>query len=109
MRAEAKAASLVQKHDHWDAKVLDPEETWLLATNGSKDWITWDLNDIRMRPWGREGRRLLANLIYSGSNVLDVFCDGLPLRRDGITLTLDEPKAALDLENAVEEYYASIK
>ena len=109
MRAEAKAASLVQKHDHWDAKILDPEETWLLATNGSKDWITWDLNDIRMRPWGREGRRLLANLIYSGSNVLDVFCDGLPLRRDGITLTLDEPKAALDLENAVEEYYASIK
>ena len=108
MRAEAKSASLVQKHDHWDATVLDPRETWLLVTNGSKDWITWDLEDVRMRPWGRGGRRLLANIIYSGSNVLDVFCDGRPLRRDGKTLTLDESKVSLDLENAVDEYYESI-
>ena len=57
MRSEAKAASLVQKHDHWDARVLVPEETWQLATKDSLDWVTWDLNDIRMSPIGRDGRR----------------------------------------------------
>ena len=76
MRAEAKAASLIQRHDHWDARILDPVETWQLATKGSQDWITWDLNDVRLRPTGRDDRRLLANLIYSGGRVLDVFVDG---------------------------------
>ena len=39
LRAEAKAASLVQRHDHWDARILGPEETWDLATKGSQDWV----------------------------------------------------------------------
>ena len=108
MRAEAKAASLVQRHDHWDARILDPSETWRLATNGSTDWVTWDLDDIRMRPWGRDSRRVLANLIYSGGRVLDVFVDGEALRRDGTTLTIDERAAASTLEDAVTEYYADI-
>ena len=108
LRAEAKAASLVQRHDHWDARILGPEETWSLATRGSEDWVTWDLSDIRMRPWGRDGRRLLPNLIYSGARVLDVFVNGEGIRRDGVTLTLDEGKASRDLESSVEEYYSEL-
>ena len=108
MRAEAKAASLVQRHDHWDARILGPEETWSLATKGSKDWVTWDLSDIRMRPWGKGGRRLLPNLIYSGARVLDVFVDGEEIRRDGVTLTLDEGGASQDLESSVEDYYGEL-
>ena len=108
LRAEAKAASLVQRHDHWDARILDPEETWSLATKGSEDWVTWDLSDIRMRPWGRDGRRLLSNLIYSGARVLDVFVEGEGIRREGVTLTLDEGKASQDLESSVEDYYSGL-
>ena len=108
MRAEAKAASLVQRHDHWDARILGPEETWSLATKGSKDWVTWDLSDIRMRPWGKDGRRLLPNLIYSGARVFDVFVDGEEIRRDGVTLTLDEGGASQDLESSVEDYYGEL-
>ena len=108
MRAEAKAASLVQKHDHWNARVLDPIETWQLATKGSEDWVTWDLDDIRMRPRGRDGRRLLSNLIYSGARCLDVIVAGEALRRDGETLTLDEDAAGSKLEEAVSEYYSEI-
>ena len=108
MRAEAKAASLVQKHDHWNARVLDPLETWQLATKDSKDWITWNLDDIRMRPFGRDGRRLLANVLYSGGSVLDVFVDGEALRRDGLTLTLDEKAAAEAIEVAATDYYSEI-
>ena len=108
MRAEAKAASLVQKHDHWNARVLDPIETWQLATKGSDDWVTWDLNDIRMRPRGRDGRRLLSNLIYSGARCLDVIVAGEALRRDGVTLSVDEDAAGAALEEAVSEYYSEI-
>ncbi|MCP2507242.1 MAG: amidohydrolase family protein [Candidatus Thalassarchaeaceae archaeon] len=108
LRAEAKAASIVQKHDHWDAKILNPSETWKIATKESRDWITWDLNNIRMRPYGKNGERLLANLIYSGADCLDVFVDGNPLRRDGVTLSIDEYKVSLDLELATEEYYSQI-
>ena len=103
MRAEAKSASLVQKHDHWDARILGPEEVWKLATKGSRDWVTWDLDDIRMRPRGRDGRRLLSNLIYSGAKVLDVFVDGEALRKDGVTLTIDEKKVGEQLEISVED------
>ncbi len=108
MRAEAKAASLVQRHDHWDARILGPEETWYLATKGSEDWVSWDLSDIRMRPWGKDGRRLLANLIYSGAGVLDVFVGGEAIRRDGVTLTIDEALTAEELESSVEEYYQEL-
>ena len=108
MRAEAKAASLVQKHDHWNARVLGPEETWQLATKDSKDWVTWDLNDIRMSPIGRDGRRLLPNLLYSGGKVMDVFVDGEALRRDGVTLTVDEQNARERLNEVVLDYYSEI-
>ncbi len=108
MRAEAKAASLVQRHDHWDARILGPQETWSLATKGSQDWVTWDLEDVRMRPRGKGGRRLLPNLIYSGARVHDVFVGGEAVRRNGITLTIDEAEASEDLERAVEEYYLEI-
>lgn len=108
MRAEAKAASLIQRHDHWDARILDPVETWQLATKGSQDWITWDLNDVRLRPTGRDDRRLLANLIYSGGRVLDVFVDGHAIRRDGITLSIDELASIDALEIGAREYYSNI-
>ena len=108
MRSEAKAASIVQRHDHWDARILGPKETWSLATKDSRDWITWDLTDIRMRPLGRGGRRVLANLIYSGSKVLDMFVDGEAIRRDGVTLTMDEEIVSNDLEDAVLRYYEEI-
>ena len=108
MRAEAKTASLIQKHDHWNARVLVPEETWQLATKDSVDWVTWDLDDIRMRPWGRDGRRLLANLIYSGARCLDVLVGGQALRRDGATLSVDEAAAGSALEAAVLDYYSEI-
>ena len=108
MRSEAKAASIVQRHDHWDARILGPKETWSLATKDSLDWITWDLTDIRMRPLGRGGRRVLANLIYSGSKVLDMFVEGEAIRRDGVTLTIDEEIVSNDLEDAVLRYYEEI-
>ena len=107
MRSEAKTASLIQKHDHWDASILNPEETWKLATNKSKDWITWDLEDIRLRPWGKKESRLLSNLLYSGGNILDVFVSGEAVRRNGITLTINEKEIAKELENSVEDYYDS--
>ena len=108
LRAEAKAASLVQRHDHWDARILGPEETWDLATRGAQDWVAWDLSDIRMRPFGKDGRRLLSNLIYSGARVLDVFVEGEAIRRDGVTLTLDEESVARELEDSVTEYYQDV-
>ena len=108
MRAEAKTASLIQKHDHWNARVLSPEETWRLSTKDSKDWITWDLNDIRMSPIGKEGRRLLPNLLYSGGKVMDVLVDGEALRRDGITLTVDEQKARERLNEVAIDYYSEL-
>jgi 5-methylthioadenosine/S-adenosylhomocysteine deaminase len=108
LRKEAKIASLIQRHDHWDASILDPDETWRLATKGSVDWVTWDIDDIRMRPYGVNGRRLLANLLYSDSRCMDVFVDGVAVRKDGVTVTLDERKVGVDLENAAREYYKGI-
>ncbi len=81
---------------------------WQLATKGSQDWITWDLNDVRLRPTGRSDRRLLANLIYSGGRVLDVFVDGEAIRRDGVTLTIDELASLEALEDSAREYYSHI-
>jgi hypothetical protein len=108
MRAEMKAASLIQRHDHWDATILDPVQSYELGARGSTDWVAWDLNDIRMRPIGRDGRRLLANLIYSHGNCLDMWVDGKPLRRDGQTLTLDESDVRLELEGAIQSYYSDV-
>ena len=108
MRAEAKAASLVQRHDHWDASILDPVETWQLATKDSMDWVTWDLDNIRMRPRGRDSRRILSNLIYSGTSCMDVFVGGFGIRRGGVTKTIDESIASRELEDAAQEYYADL-
>ena len=108
MRAEAKTASLIQKHDHWNARVLVPEETWQLATKDSVDWVTWDLDDIRMRPWGRDGRRSRANLIYSGARGREALGGGQALRRDGGTLSVDEAAAGSARETAVSDYYSEI-
>ena len=108
LRREAKAASMIQRHDHWDATILDPEETWMLATKGSKDWVSWDLSDIRMRPIGKDGRRLLANLLYSDAKCMDVFVEGRSIRRNGVTLTLDEVEIGRQLEDSAVEYYRDI-
>ncbi|GIS43852.1 MAG: N-ethylammeline chlorohydrolase [Candidatus Poseidoniales archaeon] len=108
MRAEMKAASLIQRHDHWDATLLDPIETYELGVRDSKDWVAWDLNDIRMRPIGRDGRRLLANLIYSNAHCLDMWVDGQPLRREGVTLSLNEAEVFKQLEEAVRTYYSHV-
>ena len=108
MRAEMKAASLIQRHDHWDATLLDPIETYELGVRDSKDWVAWDLNDIRMRPIGRDGRRLLANLIYSNAHCLDMWVDGQPLRREGVTLSLNETEVFEQLEEAVRTYYSHV-
>lgn len=108
MRAEAKAASLIQRHDHWDSTILPPREAWKLATKESQDWAIWNLDDIRMRPFGINNRRLLANLLYSNSNCSDLIVEGKLIRQNGVTLTLDEMKAGIDLEDAVSEYYDGI-
>ena len=105
MRAEMKAASLIQRHDHWDATLLDPVQSYELGVRGSKDWVAWDLDDIRMRPIGRDGRRLLANLIYNHGNCLDMWVDGRPLRQNGKTLVIDENAVSAALEEAVKTYY----
>ena len=108
MRAEMKIASLIQRHDHWDATLLDPIQTYELGVRGSMDWVAWDLNDVRMRPIGRDGRRLLANLIYSQGTCLDMWVDGCPIRRDGKTLTIDEGEVIKELESAVQTYYKDV-
>ena len=51
---------------------------------------------------------MLANLIYSGSKVLDMFVEGEAIRRDGVTLTIDEEIVSNDLEDAVLRYYEEI-
>ena len=108
LRKEAKAASMIQRHDHWDATILDPVETWMLATKDSHDWVSWDLSDIRMRPLGRNGRRILANLVYSDARCMDVFVGGKAVRRNGVTQTLDEKRIGAMLEDASIEYYRDI-
>ena len=61
-----------------------------------------------MSPIGRGGRRLLPNLLYSGGKVMDVFVDGEALRRDGVTLTVDEQSAREELNEVVIDYYSEI-
>ena len=109
MRVEAKFASLVQRHDHWDATLLPAREAFALATKGSKDWAAWNLADIRMRPLGRSSNRHLANLIFSGADCLDMWVEGAAVRRDGKTLTLDETKVIDDLDLLVDSYYQDLE
>jgi len=51
---------------------------------------------------------LLSNLIYSGAKCLDVFVNGEVLRRNGVTESLNEQKVAIELENAITDYYSDI-
>ena len=107
--AEARLASLVQRHDHWDATLLPASEVFEMATKGSRDWAVWDLNDIRMRPLGRSGNRHLANLVFNGANCLDLWVGDKALRLNGETLTLDENEIITNLDNAVNSYYDGIE
>ena len=109
LRMEARVATLVQRHDHWDPTLLPAREAWQMATKGSQDWVTWNLDDIRMRPLGRSGNRHLAHLIHNSSECLDVWVDGQALRRDGVTSSVDERSAWGALDSAVESYYEGLE
>ena len=106
---EARLASLVQRHDHWDSTLLPAQEIFKMATKGSQDWVAWNLDDIRMRPLGRSNNRHLANLIYNGGDCLDVWVNGRALRKDGVTLSLDEKNIIAELDHAVESYYEGVE
>ena len=106
---EARLASLVQRHDHWDSTILPAQDIFQIATKGSNDWVAWNLDDIRMRPLGRSNNRHLANLIYNGGDCLDVWVNGQALRKDGVTQTLDERKIIEELDEAVHTYYDGVE
>jgi len=109
MQGEARLASLVQRHDHWDPTLLPAVETMELATKGSQDWAVWDLEDVRMRPRGRSDNRHLANLIFNGATCLDLWVNGQALRRDGTTLTLNERAILDEIDEAVATYYEGVE
>ena len=107
--AEARLASLVQRHDHWDATMMTASQAFAMATKNSRDWVAWNLDDIRMHPRGRSDNRHLANLVFNGTDCLDVWSQGHALRRDGVTLSIDERAAASALNDAVESYYEDVE
>ena len=109
MLAEARLASLVQRHDHWDATLLPAADVFGMATKGSSDWAVWNLDDVRMRPLGRSGNRHLANLIFNGADCMDLWVDGQALRMNGVTQSIDEALAWNELDLAVETYYEGIE
>ena len=106
---EARLASLVQRHDHWDSTILPAQDIFQIATKGSNDWVAWNLDDIRMRPLGRSNNRHLANLIYNGGDCLDMWVNGQALRKDGVTQTLDERKIIEELDESVHTYYDGVE
>lgn len=107
--AEARLASLIQRHDHWDATLMPANDAFLMATKGSKDWVAWNLDDIRMRPLGRSNNRHIANLIYNGAECLDMWVNGREIRNDGKTLTLNEKETWTQLDDAVMSYYDGVE
>ncbi len=107
--AEARLASLVQRHDHWDATMMTASQAFAMATKDSQDWVAWNLDDIRMHPRGRSDNRHLANRVFNGTDCLDVWAQGRALRRDGTTLSIDERAAASALNDAVESYYEGVE
>ena len=109
MLAEARLAALVQRHDHWDATLLPATDVFGMATKGSSDWAVWNLDDIRMRPFGRSGNRHLANLIFNGADCMDLWVDGQALRMNGVTQTIDEESAWNELDLAVGTYYEGVE
>lgn len=106
---EARTAALVQRHDHWDATLLPAKDVFQMVTKGSKDWVAWDLDDIRMFPRGRSNNRHLANLVFNGARCLDMWIDGNPVRVDGTTNTVDEKLAFEELDLSVASYYDGIE
>ena len=109
MLHEARLASLLQRHDHWDSTLFPAQDVFKLATKGSKDWVAWNLDDVRMRPVGRSNNRHIANLIYNGGDCLDVWVNGQALRKNGTTLTLDERSIIEELDEAVQTYYDGLE
>jgi len=107
--AEARLASLIQRHDHWDATLMPANQAFSMATKDSKDWVAWNLDDIRMRPLGRSNNRHIANLIYNGAECLDMWVNGKEIRNDGKTLTLNEKETWTELDNAVTRYYDGVE
>ena len=107
--AEARLASLIQRHDHWDATLMPANDAFSMATKDSKDWVAWNLDDIRMRPLGRSNNRHIANLIYNGAECLDMWVNGREIRNDGKTLTLDEKETWTQLDDAVMSYYDGVE
>ena len=107
--AEARLASLIQRHDHWDATLMPANEAFSMATKGSKDWVAWNLDDIRMRPLGRSNNRHIANLIYNGAECLDMWVNGREIRNDGKTLTINEKETWTQLDDAVMSYYDGVE
>ena len=109
MLSEARLAALVQRHDHWDATLLPATDVFQIASKGSKDWAVWNLNDIRMRPLGRSGNRHIANLVFNGAECLDMWVNGVGVRMNGQTTSIDEMQAWNELDRAVETYYEGVE
>ena len=106
MAHEARMACLVQRHDHWDASALLAKQAFSMATKGSKDWAVWDLDDIRMTPYGKDNERHISNLIYNGANCLDMWVEDKALMRDGKITTLNETEVIQQLNDTVAKYYS---
>ena len=107
--AEARTAALVQRHDHWDPTLLPAKDVFQMITKDSRDWVAWDLEDLRMFPRGRSNNRHIANLVFNGARCLDMWVDGAAVRIDGITRTIDEKLAMQELDAAVESYYEGVE
>ena len=117
---EMKMASLLQKVDTLDPKVLTAEETLKMATiNGAKtlhledeigsievgkkaDIILIDTNDVNLIP---ESSSLASNIVYAanGSNVDTTICNGKILMENRKILVLDEEKILEDAKIAIQE------
>jgi len=109
MLHEARTAILVQRHDHWNAAALTAKDAFKMATKGSLDWATWNLDDIRMQPVGRSNNRHISNLIYNGAECLDLMVDGVFLRKNGETCSMDEKSIIQELNSAVNVYYDGVE
>ena len=107
--AEGRTAALVQRHDHWDPTLLPAKDVFQMITKDSRDWVAWDLEDLRMFPRGRSNNRHIANLVFNGARCLDMWVDGAAVRIDGITQTIDEKLAMQELDTAVESYYEGVE
>ncbi|MBA88947.1 MAG: hypothetical protein CMB16_06760 [Euryarchaeota archaeon] len=108
MAVEARLSCLVQRHDHWDASALLAKEAFAMATVESKDWAVWNLNDIRMSPYGKDNERHISNLIYNGGECLDLWVDGAPIMQGGEIKTLNEQELLETFNDTVNDYYSQL-